>query len=72
MYDFRICRAYYIGLVQNFMLIFIKTVSDFKKIWKSPCSPNGKHNYDWTASAKAKKSIFSGTIAKAKESKYYP
>ena len=40
--------------------------------YKSPCPPNGKHNYEWTASAKAKKGMFAGTIAKAKASKYYP
>ena len=40
--------------------------------YKSPCPPNGKHNYEWTASAKEKKGLFAGTIAKAKASKYYP
>ena len=40
--------------------------------YKSPCPPSGKHNYEWTASAKAKKGLFAGTIAKAKASKYYP
>ena len=40
--------------------------------YKSPCPPSGKHNYEWTASAKAKKGLFASTIAKAKASKYYP
>ena len=40
--------------------------------YKSPCPPNGKHNYEWTAIAKKKKSNFGGTIAKAKASKMYP
>ena len=40
--------------------------------YKSPCPPNGRHNYEWTASAKKKKSSFGGTISKAKASKMYP
>ena len=40
--------------------------------YKSPCPPNGKHKYEWTATAKKKKSGFGGTIAKAKASKMYP
>ena len=40
--------------------------------YKSPCPPNGKHNYEWTASAKKKKSSFGGTIIQAKASKMYP
>ena len=40
--------------------------------YKSPCPPNGKHNYEWTASTKAKKGLFASTIVKAKASKYYP
>ena len=40
--------------------------------YKSPCPPNGKHKYEWTATAKSKKSAFGGTIEKAKASKMYP
>lgn len=40
--------------------------------YKSPCPPNGSHKYEWTATAKSKKSSFGGTIAKAKSSKIYP
>ena len=40
--------------------------------YKSPCPPNGKHKYEWTASAKLKKSSFGGTIESAKASKMYP
>ena len=40
--------------------------------YKSPCPPNGKHKYEWTATAKSKKSLFGGTIEKAKASKMYP
>ena len=40
--------------------------------YKSPCPPNGRHKYEWTASAKAKKTSFGGTIEKAKASKMYP
>jgi phosphatidylethanolamine-binding protein (PEBP) family uncharacterized protein len=40
--------------------------------YASPCPPNGRHKYEWTASAKAKKSSFSGTIQAAKSSKMYP
>ena len=40
--------------------------------YKSPCPPNGRHNYKWTATAKKKKSNFGGIIAKAKASKMYP
>ena len=40
--------------------------------YKSPCPTNGRHKYEWTATAKSKKSSFGGTIAKAKSSKIYP
>ena len=40
--------------------------------YKSPCPPNGKHKYQWTATAKKKKSSWGGTITKAKSSKMYP
>jgi len=40
--------------------------------YKSPCPPNGKHKYQWTASAKNKKSSFGGTIESATASKMYP
>ncbi len=38
----------------------------------SPCPPNGRHKYEWTATAKKKKSSSGGTISKAKASKMYP
>ena len=40
--------------------------------YKSPCPPNGKHNYQWTAFAKEKKGAFGKTISKASASKFYP
>ena len=40
--------------------------------YKSPCPPTGKHKYQWTASAKTKKSSFGGTIESATASKMYP
>ena len=40
--------------------------------YKSPCPPDGKHKYEWTATAKKKKSNFGGTIGKAKSSQMYP
>ncbi len=40
--------------------------------YKSPCPPNGQHEYRWTVSAKSKKSSFGGTIGQAKASKIYP
>jgi phosphatidylethanolamine-binding protein (PEBP) family uncharacterized protein len=40
--------------------------------YKSPCPPDGSHRYRWTAVAKKKKSIFGGTIGKAKATKRYP
>jgi phosphatidylethanolamine-binding protein (PEBP) family uncharacterized protein len=40
--------------------------------YKSPCPPNGKHEYEWTATAKSKKSAFGNTIQSAKSSQMYP
>tara|TARA_B100000029_G_scaffold345910_1_gene338281 strand:- start:365 stop:772 length:408 start_codon:yes stop_codon:yes gene_type:complete len=40
--------------------------------YESPCPPGGQHNYEWTATAKKKKSSWGGTIGKAKASKMYP
>jgi phosphatidylethanolamine-binding protein (PEBP) family uncharacterized protein len=40
--------------------------------YKSPCPPNGKHKYEWTASAKAKKSGWGAVFEKAQSSKMYP
>ncbi len=40
--------------------------------YQSPCPPDGKHKYVWTASAKEKKGTFARTIARAKASQYYP
>ena len=38
--------------------------------YKSPCPPNGSHNYEWTATAQSKKN--GGALAKAKASRNYP
>lgn len=40
--------------------------------YKSPCPPSGSHRYQWTATAKEKTGIFSGSIGKAKATKTYP
>lgn len=40
--------------------------------YKSPCPPSGSHRYQWTATAKKKKGLFGGSIAKAKATKVYP
>ena len=40
--------------------------------YKSPCPPDGKHNYEWTATAKKKKTSMGGVISKAKAAKMYP
>ena len=40
--------------------------------YKSPCPPSGSHRYQWTATAKEKTGIFSGSISKAKATKSYP
>tara|TARA_B100000242_G_C42769516_1_gene358392 strand:- start:153 stop:548 length:396 start_codon:yes stop_codon:yes gene_type:complete len=40
--------------------------------YKSPCPPDGKHKYQWTAYAKASKGTFAKTISKASASKFYP
>jgi phosphatidylethanolamine-binding protein (PEBP) family uncharacterized protein len=38
--------------------------------YKSPCPPDGKHTYEWTATAQKKKR--GGKLANAKASKKYP
>ncbi|MCO6186045.1 phospholipid-binding protein [Rhizobium sp. L1K21] len=48
------------------------TISPGAFKYKSPCPPSGSHTYEWTASAKGKKSSFGGTIATAKASRDYP
>tara|TARA_B100001093_G_scaffold78157_1_gene69284 strand:- start:633 stop:1025 length:393 start_codon:yes stop_codon:yes gene_type:complete len=40
--------------------------------YKSPCPPDGVHKYQWTATAKSKKSSFGGKIASTSFSKNYP
>ena len=40
--------------------------------YKSPCPPGGSHRYQWTAKAKEKTGVFSGSIATAKAVKTYP
>ena len=40
--------------------------------YKSPCPPGGSHRYQWTAVAKKKKGLFSGSIGKAQATKSYP
>ena len=44
--------------------------SSFK--YKSPCPPNGKHKYQWTAKAKDKKGFVGKTLATAQASRTYP
>ena len=46
------------------------TANSFK--YKSPCPPNGKHKYQWTAKAKDKKGFGGKTLATAKASRMYP
>ena len=46
------------------------TANSFK--YKSPCPPNGKHKYQWTAKAKDKKGFGGKTLATAKASRIYP
>ena len=38
--------------------------------YKSPCPPNGKHTYQWTATAQTKKN--GGKIATAQKARQYP
>lgn len=40
--------------------------------YKSPCPPSGSHRYQWTATAKKKTGLFSGSIGKARATKSYP
>ena len=40
--------------------------------YKSPCPPGGAHRYRWTARAKKKTGLFSGSIGKAQAVKRYP
>jgi hypothetical protein len=40
--------------------------------YKSPCPPGGSHRYRWTATAKKKTGIFSGSLGKAQVTKSYP
>lgn len=38
--------------------------------YQSPCPPDGRHTYEWTATAQSQKS--GGVLAKAKASRKYP
>jgi phosphatidylethanolamine-binding protein (PEBP) family uncharacterized protein len=38
----------------------------------SPCPPSGTHRYQWTATAKEKTGLFSGSLGMAKATKSYP
>jgi len=40
--------------------------------YQSPCPPDGKHTYQWTAVAKSKKSDFGSKIGEAKATREYP
>ena len=40
--------------------------------YKSPCPPSGSHRYKWTATAKKKTGLFSGSLGKAQATKSYP
>ncbi|MBI9086729.1 MAG: hypothetical protein JEZ11_24245 [Desulfobacterales bacterium] len=40
--------------------------------YKSPCPPSGSHRYRWTATAKEKTGLFSGSIGKATATRKYP
>ena len=40
--------------------------------YKSPCPPSGSHRYRWTATAKEKTGLFSGSLGKAKATRNYP
>jgi len=46
------------------------TANSFK--YKSPCPPNGKHKYQWTARAKDKKGFGGKTLATARATRMYP
>jgi phosphatidylethanolamine-binding protein (PEBP) family uncharacterized protein len=38
----------------------------------SPCPPTGSHRYQWTATAKEKTGLFSGSLGKVEATKSYP
>lgn len=40
--------------------------------YKSPCPPGGSHRYRWTATAKEKTGLFSGSIGRAQATQQYP
>jgi phosphatidylethanolamine-binding protein (PEBP) family uncharacterized protein len=40
--------------------------------YQSPCPPIGSHRYQWTATAKEKTGLFSGSLGKAKATRSYP
>lgn len=40
--------------------------------YQSPCPPMGSHSYQWTATAKEKTGLFSGSLGKAQATKSYP
>jgi phosphatidylethanolamine-binding protein (PEBP) family uncharacterized protein len=40
--------------------------------YQSPCPPSGTHRYQWTATAKKKTGLFSGSLGMAKATKSYP
>lgn len=40
--------------------------------YKSPCPPNGKHTYEWTAVAKSKKGFGGKKLGTAKARRKYP
>ncbi len=40
--------------------------------YQSPCPPSGSHRYQWTATAKKKTGLFSGSLGKARATKSYP
>ncbi len=40
--------------------------------YQSPCPPSGSHRYQWTATAKKKTGLFSGSLGKAQATKSYP
>jgi phosphatidylethanolamine-binding protein (PEBP) family uncharacterized protein len=47
-----------------------KTIQPGAFKYKSPCPPNGRHSYEWTATAQAEKS--GGKLAVAKARRNYP
>ena len=40
--------------------------------YQSPCPPSGSHRYQWTAKAKKKTGLFSGSLGKTRATKSYP